>query len=89
MGYGNSLWPGNATPKVIDGSSKLRHRTLRKSSAMEDIVPYGSHALWSPSNPRVNDPDTRVTHMPGSGESSAELDIGPYHLIQLIGCSQL
>ncbi len=39
----------------------------------------------SPQQPGANDPDTKVTNLTGRSETSADLDIGPYHMLQLIG----
>ena len=33
----------------------------------------------------ANDPDTEVTHTPGSSETSVGLDIGPYHMLRPLG----
>jgi eukaryotic-like serine/threonine-protein kinase len=39
----------------------------------------------SPQQPGANDPNTEVTEATGFSETSAGLDIGPYHMLQLIG----
>ena len=39
----------------------------------------------SPQQPGANDPDTKATNLTGFSESSVDLDIGPYHMLQLIG----
>jgi hypothetical protein len=39
----------------------------------------------SPQQPGANDPDTKVTNLTGFTETSVDLDIGLYHMLQLIG----
>src|SRR5208337_4017328 len=39
----------------------------------------------SPQQPGANDPDTEATQATGFSETSVGLDIGPYHMLRLIG----